>query len=133
MISTFVCIAATGLFALSLLVPQTSPAAVMTGTITGRVIDASTLQPLQDVNIYLGIPGAFVWAHSAADGSFTIDLTPIQYNPTTPWQVYFVKAGYVTTPTNKFTMTTSGYVFGSEPAIVPASFPLPREPAPPGP
>jgi len=133
MISTFVRIAATGLLALSLLVPQTSPAAVMTGTITGRVIDASTLQPLQDVNIYLGIPGAFVWAHSAADGSFTIDLTPIQYNPTTPWQVYFVKAGYVTTPTNKFTMTTSGYVFGSEPAIVPASFPLPREPAPPGP
>ena len=127
MISTFVRIVATGLLALSLLIPYTSPAAGMTGTITGKVIDASTLQPLQDVNIYLGIPGAFVWAHSAADGSFTIDLTPIQYNPTTPWQVYFVKAGYVTTPTNKFTMTTSGYVFGSDPANVPAAFPTDRK------
>ena len=117
---------------LALLLPA-APAAAMTGTITGKVIDASTLAPLQDVSIYLGIPGAFIWAHSAADGTFTIDLSPIQYNPETPWQVYFVKAGYVTTPTNKFNLTTSGYVFGSQPSIVPAAFPLPREAAPPGP
>jgi hypothetical protein len=110
-----------------------APAAAMTGTVTGRVHDASTSQPLPDVAIYLGIPGAFVWARSAADGSFTIDLTPVQYNPSTPWEVYFVKTGYVTSHTNKFNMTTTGYVFGSQPAIVPASFPLPREPAPPGP
>src|SRR5213593_1362063 len=108
---------------LALVVP-TTPAAAMTGTITGKVADSVTMAPLQNVDIYLGIPGAFIWAHSAADGSFTIDLTPIQYNPTTPWQVYFVKDGYVTAPTNKFTMTTSGYVFGSEPANVPAAFPL---------
>src|SRR6266545_6803964 len=111
---------------LALAVPA-APAAAMTGTITGKVIDSVTLQPIFDVHVYLGIPGAFIWAHSAADGSFTIDLTPIQYNPTTPWQVYFVKEGYVTVPTNKFLMTTSGYVFGSDPANVPAAFPLVKQ------
>src|SRR5438477_516983 len=100
------------------------PAAAMTGTITGKVMDSVTKLPIQDVQVYLGIPGAFVWARTAADGSFTIDLTPIQYNPSTPWQVYFVKSGYVTTPTNKFFLTTSGYVFGSDPTNVPNPFPL---------
>jgi len=77
MISTFVRIAATGLLALSLLIPYSSPAHAMTGTITGRVVDSVTQQGIFDVHLYLGIPGAFIWAHSAADGSFTIDLTPI--------------------------------------------------------
>jgi hypothetical protein len=104
-----------------------APALAMTGTITGRVVDSVTQQGIFDVHIYLGIPGAFIWAHSAADGSFTIDLTPIDYNPNTPWQVYFVKEGYVTAPTNKFLMTTSGYVFGSDPANVPAAFPLVKQ------
>jgi hypothetical protein len=127
MISTFVRIAATGLLALSLLIPYTSPAAAMTGTITGKVVDSLTGQGIFDVHLYLGIPGAFIWAHSAADGSFTIDLTPIQYSAITQWQVYFVKEGYAIVPTNKFFMTTSGYVFGSEPAIVPANFPLVKQ------
>ena len=104
-----------------------APAAAMTGTVTGKVVDSVTMQGIFDAHIYLGIPGGFIWAHSAADGSFTIDLTPIQYNPSTPWQVYFVKDGYITAPTNKFTMTTSGYVFGSEPANVPAAFPLVKQ------
>src|SRR5437899_8688166 len=103
------------------------PAAAMTGTITGKVMDSVTHLPIQSVDVYLGIPGAFVWAHTAADGSFTIDLTPIQYNPSTPWQVYFVKDRYIPAPTNKFTMTPSGYVFGSEPANVPAAFPLVKQ------
>ena len=111
---------------LALLVPA-MPAAAMTGTITGKVADSVTHVPLQSVDIYLGIPGSFVWAHTAADGSFSIDLTPIQYNPNTPWQVYFVKAGYATTSTNKFYLTTSGYVFGSDPANVPALFPLVKQ------
>jgi hypothetical protein len=133
MVSTFVRIAATGLLALSLLIPYGSPARAMTGTITGRVVDSVTQQGIFDVHLYLGIPGAFIWAHSAADGSFTIDLTPIQYNPNTEWQVYFVKDGYTIVPTNKFKMTTSGYVFGSEPAVVPAAFPLVKQAGPPGP
>jgi len=133
MISTFVRIAATGLLALSLLIPYSSPAHAMTGTITGRVVDSVTNLGIFDVHLYLGIPGAFIWAHSAADGSFTIDLTPIQYNPNTEWQVYFVKDGYVTIPTAKFKMTTSGYVFGSEPSVVPAAFPLLKQAGPPGP
>jgi hypothetical protein len=133
MISTFVRIAATGLLALSLLIPYSSPAHAMTGTITGRVVDSVTQQGILDVHLYLGIPGAFIWAHSAADGSFTIDLTPIQYNPQTQWQVYFVKDGYVIVPTNKFFMTSSGYVFGSDPANVPAAFPLVKQAGPPGP
>ena len=108
---------------LTLTLPGT-PAAAMTGTITGKLADSVTKAPIQGAEVYLGIPGAYIWAHTAADGSFTIDLTPIQYNPSTPWQVYFVKPGYVTTPTNKFFMTTSGYVFGSDPANVPNPFPL---------
>ena len=127
MISTFVRIAATAVLALSLLIPYSSPAAGMTGTITGKVVDSVTGQGIFDVHLYLGIPGAFIWAHSAADGSFTIDLTPIQYNAQTQWQVYFVKDGYTIVPTNKFVMTTSGYIFGSEPANVPAAFPLVKQ------
>src|SRR5437879_2684551 len=103
------------------------PAAAMTGTVTGKVVDSVTMQGIFDAHIYLGIPGGFIWAHSAVDGSFTIDLTPIQYNPSTPWQVYFVKSGYVTTPTNKFFLTSSGYVFGSDPANVPNPFPLVKQ------
>src|SRR5688572_3245190 len=127
MISSFIRVAATGLLALSLLIPYGQPAAGMTGTITGKVIDSVTLQPIQNVALYLGIPGAFVWARTAVDGSFSIDLTPIQYNPNTEWEVYFVKEGYVITKTNKFKMTTTGYVFGSEPAVVPANFPLVKQ------
>jgi hypothetical protein len=111
---------------LALVVPA-APAAAMTGTITGKVADSVTMVPLQSVDIYLGIPGAFVWAHSAADGSFSIDLTPIQFNPSTPWEVYFVKPGYVTAKTNKFMLTSTGYVFGSQPTIVPAVFPLVKQ------
>ena len=129
MISTLVrrAVASTLMALILALALPAAPAAAMTGTVTGKVIDSVTLQGIFDVHIYLGIPGGFIWAHSAVDGSFTIDLTPIQYNPTTPWQVYFVKDGYVTAPTNKFTMTTSGYVFGSEPANVPAAFPLVKQ------
>src|SRR5258705_2332387 len=123
MISTFVRIAATGLLALSLLIPYSSPAHAMTGTITGKVVDSVTLQGIFDVHIYLGIPGAFIWAHSAADGSFTIDLTPIQYNPQTQWQGYFLKDGYIIVPTNKFPITTSRNVFRSDPADMPPPLP----------
>ena len=69
MISTFVRIAATGLLALSLLIPYGSPARAMTGTITGRVVDSVTAQGIFDVHLYLGIPGAFIWAHSASNAS----------------------------------------------------------------
>ena len=103
------------------------PAAAMTGTITGKVMDSVTKLAIQNVDVYLGIPGAYIWAHTAVDGSFSIDLTPIQYNPGTPWQVYFVKGGYATVPTNKFFLTTSGYVFGSDPANVPNPFPLVKQ------
>src|SRR3989475_1073490 len=111
---------------LALAIPAT-PAAAMTGTITGKVVDSVTKLPIQSVDLYLGIPGAFVWARTAADGSFSIDLTPVTYNPSTPWQVYFVKSGYVTVPTNKFFMTSSGYVFGSDPTNVPNPFPLVKQ------
>src|SRR4051794_23886583 len=89
---------------LTLLVPAT-PAAAMTGTITGKVVDSVTQQPVQLVDVFLGIPGAFVWARTAADGSFSIDLTPVTFNPSTPWEVYFAKPGYNVTKTNKFFMT----------------------------
>src|ERR1700692_1152532 len=105
MISTLIRIAATGLLALSLLIPYTTPAAGMSGTITGKVIDSVTGQGILDVHLYLGIPGAFIWAHSAADGTFTIDLTPVSYNPQTQWQVYFITNTSLHLPTNHFFMT----------------------------
>ncbi|HEY8824065.1 MAG TPA: hypothetical protein VIP07_04185, partial [Candidatus Limnocylindria bacterium] len=111
---------------LALLVPAT-PAAAMTGTITGKVVDSVTLQPIQGIDVFLGIPGAFVWAHTAADGTFSIDLTPVSYNPSTPWEVYFAKSGYSVTKTNKFFMTSSGYVFGSDPTNVPNPFPMVKQ------
>src|SRR5436309_1363597 len=111
---------------LALAIPAT-PAAAMTRTITGKVMDSVTQLPIQIVDLYLGIPGAFVWARTAVDGSFSIDLTPVTYNPSTPWQVYFVKPGYITVPTNKFFMTSSGYVFGSDPTNVPNPFPLVKQ------
>jgi hypothetical protein len=112
---------------IALAVPA-APAAAMTGTITGKVVDSVTGQPIFDVRLYLGIPGPFyVWGRTAVDGTFSIDLTPVQYNPTTDFQVYFVKDGYAVVPTNKFKMTTSGYVFGSDPTNVPAAFPLVKQ------
>src|SRR5437588_12580107 len=95
---------------LTLALPAT-PAAAMTGTITGKLADSVTKAPIQGAEVYLGIPGANIWAHTAVDGSFTIDLTPIQYNPSTPGQVYLVKPAYVITPTTRFFMTTSGPLF----------------------
>ena len=60
---------------LTLALPAT-PAAAMTGTITGKLADSVTKAPIQGAEVYLGIPGAYIWAHTAADGSFTIAGVP---------------------------------------------------------
>ena len=103
-----------------------SPAAAAAGKIVGKVGDSVTLAPIQSVDVYLGIPGAFVWAHTAADGSFTIDLDAVAAQDHGLWEIYFVKSGYVTTKTNKF-VSNGGYVFGSDPTNVPAVFPLVKQ------
>ena len=110
---------------LALLVPST-PAAAAAGKIMGKVGDSVTLQPIQNVDVYLGIPGFFVWAHTAADGSFSIDLDAVSAQDHSQWEIYFVKPGYVTTKTNKFT-SNGGYTFGQDPANVPAVFPLVKQ------
>ena len=110
---------------LALLVPAT-PAAAAAGKIMGKVGDSVTMLPIQNVDVYLGIPGAFVWAHTAADGSFTIDLDAVAAQDHGLWEIYFVKSGYVTTKTNKFT-SNGGYTFGQDPTNVPAVFPLVKQ------
>src|SRR2546427_6203063 len=110
---------------LTLAVPA-APADAMTGTITGKVMDSVTKAPIALVDVYLGIPGAFVWARTAADGSFTIDLDAVSAQDHGLWEIYFVKSGYVTTKTNKF-QSNGGYTFGQDPANVPAVFPLVKQ------
>jgi hypothetical protein len=110
---------------LALLVPAT-PAAAAAGKIIGKVGDSITLVPIQNVDVYLGIPGFFVWAHTAADGSFSIDLDAVSAQDHSQWEIYFVKPGYVTTKTNKF-QSNGGYTFGQDPANVPAVFPLVKQ------
>src|SRR5437867_2550702 len=110
---------------LTLVVPAT-PAAAAAGKIMGKVGDSVTLAPIQLVDVYLGIPGAFVWARTAADGSFTIDLDAVAAQDHGLWEIYFVKSGYVTAKTNKFT-SNGGYTFGQDPANVPAVFPLVKQ------
>src|SRR5256885_15610693 len=107
---------------LALLVPA-APAAAAAGKIMGKVGDSVTLAPIQNVDVYLGIPGAIVWAHTAADGSFTIDLDAVAAQDHGLWEIYFVKSGYAITHTNKFT-SNGGYTFGQDPSPtgVPAVF-----------
>jgi hypothetical protein len=110
---------------LALVIPA-SPANAAAGKIMGKVGDSVTLQPLFNVEVYLGIPGAIVWARTAADGSFTIDLDAVSANDHATWEIYFVTPGYITTKTNKF-ISNGGYTFGQEPAVVPAVFPLVKQ------
>src|SRR5437899_5085562 len=103
---------------LALAIPA-APAAAAAGKIMGKVGDSVTLQPIQLVDVYLGIPGAFVWARTAVDGSFSIDLDAVSASDHATWEIYFVKSGYITTKTNKF-VSNGGYTFGQDPANVPA-------------
>lgn len=104
------------------------PAAAAAGRISGKVGDAVSLAPIENVDVYLGIPGARVWARTAADGSFSIDLDAVAALDHATWEIYFVKAGYATVKTNKF-VSNGGYVFGQDPspAGVPAVFPLVKQ------
>src|SRR5882762_8711851 len=110
---------------LTLALPAT-PAAAAAGKIMGKVGDSVTLAPVVNVDVYLGIPGAFVWARTAVDGSFSIDLDAVSAQDHGLWEIYFVKSGYVTTKTNKF-VSNGGYNFGQDPANVPALFPLVKQ------
>src|SRR5438105_844931 len=115
------------LFLLLTLALPASPAAAAAGKITGKVGDSVTGQPISNVDVYLGIPGCCVWAHTAADGSFTIDLDAIAAQDHGLWEIYFVKAGYVSpVKTNKF-QSNGGYTFGQDPANVPAVFPMVKQ------
>src|SRR5438105_10761587 len=115
------------LFLLLTLALPASPAAAAAGKITGKVGDSVTGQPISNVDVYLGIPGCCVWAHTAADGSFTIDLDAIAAQDHGLWEIYFVKAGYVSpVKTNKF-QSNGGYTFGQGPANVPAVFPMVKQ------
>src|SRR5438105_4579015 len=80
------------LFLLLTLALPASPAAAAAGKITGKVGDSVTGQPISNVDVYLGIPGCCVWAHTAADGSFTIDLDAIAAQDHGLWQIVFVMA-----------------------------------------
>src|SRR6266498_4839558 len=78
---------------LALAIPAT-PAGAAAGKIMGKVGDSVTGAPIQLVDVYLGIPGFFVWARTAVDGSFTIDLDAVSAQDHATWEIYFVKSGY---------------------------------------
>ena len=97
-----------------------SPArAATTLTISGRTVDATTNLPLQDVCVTLGPPircwfnGTPTGLHTAANGTFTIDLTDIA-SPGGTWDLYFVcdaqctahyPSGYQTAYSGKFVVS----------------------------
>ena len=112
---------------IALSLPATPARAAVAGIIHGRVVDSVTLQPIQDVCVYLGIPGNFCLWKTAADGTFNIDLDAFLANDHGQWQNYFVKEGYVTAWTNVFT-SNGGYVYGQD-SLTPASFPLVKQKA----
>jgi hypothetical protein len=107
------------------LVLQGSPARAAAGIIHGKVVDSVTLQPIQDVCVYLGIPGNFCFWKTAADGTFNIDLDAFLANDHGQWQNYFVKTGYTTAWTNVFT-SNGGYVYGQD-SLTPQAFPLVKQ------
>src|SRR2546428_12459723 len=107
---------------LALAIPA-APAAAAAGKIVGKVGASVTGQPIQLADVYLGIPGAFVWARSAVDGSFSIALDSVSAQDHGTWEIYFVKSGYVISKTNKF-VSNGGSTFGQDPANLPAVFPL---------
>jgi hypothetical protein len=109
----------------ALAMPAAPARAAGAGFIHGRVVDSVTLQPIQDVCVYLGIPGNFCLWKTAADGTFDINLDAMLVNDHGQWQNYFVKAGYVTAWTNVFT-SNGGYVYGQD-TLTPASFPLVKQ------
>ncbi|MDQ2969358.1 MAG: hypothetical protein M3R37_13725 [Actinomycetota bacterium] len=99
-----------------------TPAAAQAGKISGRVVDSATLQPIQDVCVFLGIPGNFCIWKTDVNGAFSADLDSFASRDGLQWEVYFVKTGYVTTHTAKF-VSQGGYTFGQD-ALVPNPFPL---------
>ena len=107
------------------LVAQGAPARAAAGMIHGKVVDSVTLQPIQDVCVYLGIPGNFCLWKTAADGTFNIDLDSFLANDHGQWQNYFVKTGYVTAGTNVFT-SNGGYIYGQD-SLTPQAFPLVKQ------
>lgn len=69
--------------------------------LTGRVTDHSTHAPLENVSVYVGIPGAFVWATTNATGEYIVDLERGGAAPGGLWELYFVREGYETTRSQK--------------------------------
>ena len=69
--------------------------------LTGRVTDDSTHAPLENVSVYVGIPGAFVWATTNATGEYIVDLERGGAAPGGLWELYFVREGYETTRSQK--------------------------------
>jgi hypothetical protein len=107
---------------IALAVPAAPARAAGAGIIHGKVVDSVTLQPIQDVCVYLGIPGNFCLWKTAVDGTFDINLDSFAANDHGFWQNYFVKAGYVTAGTNVF-QSNGGYIYGQD-AATPAAFRL---------
>ena len=80
------------------LVATATPASASNLTISGRVFDQATQQPLQGVNVFVGVPASQcfpqICATTASDGSFFIDLGNLSASPGSQWELYFKKAGY---------------------------------------
>ncbi len=79
------------LIAILALLPFTFVSAQNAGSIKGRVIDASTKQPLMGCNVYIDNDGSKMGTTTDADGRFTIK--PL---PSGSYQVFYSFMGYTT-------------------------------------
>ena len=100
--------------------------------LTGRVTDDSTHAPLDSVSVYVGIPGAFVWATTNASGEYIVDLEQVGAAPGSLWELYFVRDGYETTRSQKVRLPGKVQILNIEMRRADGGTGVPA-PAPPGP
>lgn len=113
-----------------------TPAAAATLTISGKVTSAPDGAPMENVCIYVGVPGSRCWASTNSAGDFYIDMDPLLIPSGMNWTLYYVRTGYDTgsktivvdgAETADFAMTPTA---GTTP---PATVPPPANPIYPAP
>lgn len=62
----------------------------------GKVTDAATGAPLEDVCVTMGVPGARCWGKTDAHGNYAIDMVDPWAASPGQFEVYFVLKGYAT-------------------------------------
>lgn len=67
---------------------------VLSMRVSGRVTDAASSAPLENVCVSVGIPGEWCWTTTDAAGHFVIDLEGIGAEAGGRWELLFTRPGY---------------------------------------